>query len=319
LPHQGTKVRITQLEKKIDALEVLKYCEETLYGLVLPIASNEPMCILVNQRKVDPQIPSGKDVLINTKYGQIKGNLTSAKTGTLDVLCKGVKIKEVNPDPTHPVKGFVNVDWIEPTTDRHDFIMDTDEYKTFYLSLRNYIISNFPSQYEIVSKRKKKVMKLLAKLMGEVIREVGLAPKIIAEAKKYERIPIKKEEVKKHWEEKPPYVDILSKIGRTKFKDRPVKTDYGILWTQGPCGRENPAVLVDPVMKYVIFNSDNDYFKKFDELHPREQAVSMVPLYARGYALILRGYENINEYQHFVDDISARLLSKLMSKLIRPE
>ena len=95
---------------------------------------------------------------------------------------------------------------------------------------------------------------------------------------------------------------------------RPINTKYGIKWSQGHFG-ENPAVLADLDSKTIYFNLDNSYFSGLDGLKPQQQIISMVPLFARGIVSMLDEYKTLPEFQTMVDDVSARLLSKLLKRI----
>ena len=100
LTHKGTQITIRELKVEIKKNELIKYLKENLYGLILPIACKDhPMKIFVNGQKVSPNSVEGTDGIISTPLGEIFCNLKPSKTSKIDVLFRGVKVKEVHPVP----------------------------------------------------------------------------------------------------------------------------------------------------------------------------------------------------------------------------
>ena len=144
LHHRGTQITIRGLKIHFSKEELIQYIKENLYGLILPIASkNHPMKIFVNGEKVTPPQFSGTPGIISTELGDIFCNLTPVKTAKIDALYRGVKVRDVNPAPTHPAKGYFNVDWVTPTPDRSNFT-DTKESRMFFPEIKKYILKNIP-------------------------------------------------------------------------------------------------------------------------------------------------------------------------------
>jgi hypothetical protein len=328
LPHTGTRFKITELVREIDIKELTEYAANNRYGLMLPgIVTEKPMDIIINQKKVEAKMPRGRKFNINCSlegvgYGAITGVLLPTKTSKLiDVLRRGVKIKETfNPAPTHPVEGFINVDWLKPVTNRHDFIMDSKEYGAFHLSVRNYLIKSFPSSEEIISKRKIKSIRYLAELMGDIIKDVGL-PKDMSMPDIQFKEP-EKPKPQKNWTnpteeptEKPvenvPRIVLSTRKAPLKPTNKPIRK-YGISWYPSNCGKDEPAILVDTYVKSVIFNMDNELMKKCDEMRTTEQRIAMTSLFGSGYALLLnKQSEGMKEYERFANDITAKLISRI--------
>src|SRR3972149_6081645 len=96
LSHRGTQITITELKTELHKDEIIKYIKENLYGLILPIASKQPMMIFVNEEKVVPNRFSGIQGTISTPLGDIDCNLIPAKTTKIDLLYRGVKVREDN-------------------------------------------------------------------------------------------------------------------------------------------------------------------------------------------------------------------------------
>ena len=67
------------------------------------------------------------------------------KTSKIDALFRGVKVREVNPAPTHPAKGYFDVDWIIPTPDRSNFTA-SKESVLFFSEIKKYILRKYSSK-----------------------------------------------------------------------------------------------------------------------------------------------------------------------------
>jgi hypothetical protein len=326
LSHVGTKFKISQLTdvaRNIDPNDVTEYCRENMYGIMLSgIATKKPMEIIVNDKIVEAKMPRGREVRIPCSFGEINGVLLpSKKTTKIDALRRGIKIKDINPAPTHPAEGFFNSNWLEPTTDRHDFVTDTPEYGTFYSAVRNYMIKNIPSSEEIVSRRKIKSIRYLADLMGDIIKDVGLPKDMSMPDIKFKE----PEEAKpqKNWVNPPettaeklienvPRIVLSTRKTPLKPTNKPIRSKYGISWYPSNCGNDEPAILVDTYAKAVIFNMDHEFMKRCDDMRMTEQRLSLVPLFARGYTLLMKKQEiSMKEFEKSVDNISAKLISRI--------
>ena len=110
LSHHGTQITITELKIELKKEDIIKYIKENLYGLILPIASENIMKIFVNGEKVNPSGFSGNFGTISTPFGDLYCNLAPAKMAKIDLLYRGVKVREANPAPTHPARGYFSVD-----------------------------------------------------------------------------------------------------------------------------------------------------------------------------------------------------------------
>lgn len=325
LPHVGTMAIISGLDRDMDLIDIVSYCNSNLYGLILPgIASDRPMSIYVNRTPISPTMPEGKGVKIRTKFGPIRGVLSASDASRLDVLLRGVKIKNINPETTRPVSGYVNVDWLKPTTDRHDFVRDSDEYTAFYESLRKYIRRTFPTHYEGISRKKRTQMRSLARMMDVVIEKVGIFPEPIETTvpERLKKTPAQQRPVRQPAEPpatpQPSQTDVgntgnydftLRPDGSPKRGMRPIRSKYGIDWVLGQYGEDSPSVIVNGDSNTVVFNMDKVYVSGIDDMSPRERVLMMVHLFARGYALLVGEFADIGKYQDFVDDVSFRLLS----------
>jgi len=176
LGHKGTQITIRGLKIHFSKDELIQYIKENLYGLILPIASKEhPMKIFVDGEKVSPTPFSGTLGIISTELGDIHCNLTPVKTSKVDALYRGVKVREVNPAPTHPAKGYFNVDWVTPTPDRSNFT-DTKEARRFFFEIKKYILRNIPAKNEDSPKDLEKSIRDVAKIIDQIFRDIGIQP-----------------------------------------------------------------------------------------------------------------------------------------------
>src|SRR2546428_3659901 len=176
LSHQGTQITITELKIELKKDEVIKYIKENLYGLILPIACpTNPMKIFVNGEKVTPGSFSGSSGTINTSFGDIYYNLAPAKLAKIDLLYRGVKVREANPAPTHPARGYFNVDWVTPTPDRSNFT-DSEEARLFFAEIRKYVLRHIPAKSEDSPKDLERSLKEVTKLFDQILRDMGMLP-----------------------------------------------------------------------------------------------------------------------------------------------
>ena len=139
LSHKGTRLTITELNKPIDKDEVVTYIKEELYGLILPIASKKNVIqIFVNDEKVKPEVPHGKDKILINHFGNIQCSLYPASVSKIDILYRGIKICEIDPEDNLNAIGYVNVDWLNFISDEYK-IADTEEGHLFLSEIKNWI------------------------------------------------------------------------------------------------------------------------------------------------------------------------------------
>ena len=329
LSHVGTRIKISELKREIHGDEVIDYCKRNLYGLILSIASPHAITIFVNQIKVKPRSIEGTKGQIATPFGHIDCILTPTKTSSIDVLYRGVKVKEVNPAPTHPAEGYFNVDWLTPTSDRHDFA-DNEEYRLFYSEIRRYVMKNIPTKAQERPEEIRQTVRLLAKQVKEILREMGVLPpammpitsersgdffgsaeepKLCQETEDHE--PQEKEAREEHQRE--PQLRLHAKMLGGK-KNTPLRTDYGINYLIDHAGTDKPPVNSYREDKYIIINLDHDLVKTSMTLNRNQRLVALAPLITRGVFHILEATADLNRYESFADNFLTKQYSKIASE-----
>ena len=324
LNHKGTQITIRDLKIKLDKDKVIQYIKENLYGLILPIACpTHPMMILVNGQKVQPTLFAGTRGQISTQYGDIRCNLTPTKTAKIDALFRGVKVREVNPAPTHPAKGYFDVDWIIPTPDRSNFTA-SKESDLFFSEIKKYILRNIPAKSDATPKDLEKALKDLSKLFDDILRDLNILPETempIAKSSKPSDLKMagtdenNPDEEENKQEEKEPE----SERKRIQHKilmgpERPIKSAYGINYIIKKYGVAKPAVVAFKEEKLIIINLDHDLVKNIRSLKPSMQIISLAPLVSRGIWHILENYTDLNGYEEYIDDMTSSLFLKMFSE-----
>ena len=322
LNHKGTQITIRNLKVEIKKDELIKYLKENLYGLILPIACPEhPMKVFVNGEKVCPTNVDGNFGTIVTSFGEIYCNLKPSKTSKIDALFRGVKVKEVNPAPTHPARGYFNVDWTIPTPDRSNFT-DSEEAKLFYTEIKKYLLKYIPAKNEDSPKDLEKSMRELSKLFDDILRDLQILPQNqmpmsktstptdlklggIAEQETNHKKSKDKESEETHQERRKLQHKIL------KGKEKPLKSAYGINYVLSKVGRDKPAIVTFKEEKLIIINLDHDLIKNLHGLRPIQKNMILCTLLARGHFHILETFRNIVSYEEYVDNMVSTAISKI--------
>ena len=324
LNHKGTQITIRDLKIQLDKDKVIQYIKENLYGLILPIACpTHPMMILVNGQKVQPTLFAGTRGQISTQYGDIRCNLTPTKTAKIDALFRGVKVREVNPAPTHPAKGYFDVDWIIPTPDRSNFTA-SKESDLFFSEIKKYILRNIPAKSDVTPKDLEKALKDLSKLFDDILRDLNILPQTempVAKSSKDSDLKMAGTDESNPDEEENKQEEKESESERRRIQhrilrgpERPIKSAYGINWKIHKCGAGKPAVVTYKEEKLIIINQDNDLVKNIQGMKPALKAVALVPLLSRGIWRILENYTDLNGYEAYIDDMTSNLFSKMFSE-----
>ena len=323
LSHQGTQITITELKTELHKDEIIKYIKENLYGLLLPIASDKPMMILVNGEKVVPQRFSGTLGIISTALGDIYCNLIPTKTSKIDLLYRGVKVREANPAPTHPAKGYFNVDWVTPTPDRSNFA-DSEEARTFFAEIKKYVLKHIPSKSEYAPRDLEKSLKEVSKLFDQILRDLGILPENLmpvsrtAKPSDLEMGGVAEREMhqlEKEEEKQEPQIERKRLDHRIlKGENRPLKSAYGIYYVIRKAGKDKPAVIPYKEEKTIIINLDHDLVRNIHELRPIQKNIALGFLIARGHYHILESFRDIVGYEEYVDSMMATLFSKMTSE-----
>jgi hypothetical protein len=322
LNHKGTQITIRDLKVEIKKDELIKYLKENLYGLILPIACPEhPMKIFVNNEKVSPVSIDGTSGIISTSFGDIFSNLKPSKTSKIDALFRGVKVKEVNPAPTHPARGYFNVDWTIPTLDRSNFT-DSEEARLFHAEIKKYVLKHIPSKNEDAPKDLEKSIRELSKLFDDILRDLQILPQNMMPASKtsspddlkvggisnQENNPNESED-KDSTETQEERKGLQHKI--LKGREKPLKSAYGVNYVMRKVGRDKPAIVTFKEDKLIIINLDHDLIKNLHGLRPLQKNMILCSLLARGHFHILESFRNIVGYEEYVDNMLSTAISKI--------
>ena len=324
LSHRGTQITISELKTELHKDEIIKYIKENLYGLILPIASQNPMMVFVNEKKVVPNRFSGMQGTISTPLGYIDCNLIPTKTTKIDLLFRGVKVREANTSPTHPARGYFNVDWVTPTPDRSNFA-DSEEKRLFFEEIKKYVLKHIPAKNEDAPRDLENTLKEVSKLFDQILRDLGMLPENLMPVSKTakpsdlemgavaEREIISKENEDKEKQE--PQIErkrLEHKI--LKGENKPLKSAFGINYVIRKAGKDKPAVISYKEEKTIIINLDHDLVKNTIKFRPLQRNVALGFLIARGHFHILEAYVDLHRYEEFVDNMVATLFSKMISE-----
>ena len=323
LSHHGTQITITELKTELKNEDVKKYIKENLYGLILPIASENTMKIFINGEKVVPSGFSGNFGTISTAFGDIYCNLAPAKMSKIDLLYRGVKVREANPAPTHPARGYFNVDWVTPTPDRSNFT-DSEEARLFFAEIRKYVLRHIPSKNEAYPRNLEKSLKEVSKLFDQILRDRGILPETLMPTTRTARESdllmggISEREIISQ-QESIEVEKIESQIERKRLEhkilkgeNRPLKSGYGIYYVIRREGKDKPAVITFREEKIIIINQDHDLIRNIMNLNPNQRVISLGFLLARGHFNILETFRNIAGYDEYVDSMVSTLLGKMI-------
>ncbi len=323
LQHIGTQITIRDLKIHFSKEELVQYIKENLYGLILPIASHDfPMKIYVNGEKIHSHLLSGTSGIISTQFGDIHCNLTPSKSAKIDALYRGVKVREVNPAPTHPAKGYFNVNWVTPTPDRSNFT-ESRESRAFFPEVKKYILLNIPAKNEDSPKDLEKSVKELSKLIDQILRDLEIMPESMMPASKTSKpndlkmegitpkdnSDVQDESKDRHEsdeEKKPRYNKIL------KGSEKPLKSAHGVLYVTRKEGKDKPAIIAYREEKLIIINSDNHLIKNLNKLRPLQRNIGLGQLLIRGHFHILEEYVDLPRYEEYVDNMTSILFSKMV-------
>jgi len=326
LHHKGTQITIRGLKIHFSKEEVIQYIKESLYGLILPIASkNHPMKVFVNGEKVTPSPFSGDNGIISTEFGDIFCTLNPAKTGKIDALYRGVKVREVNPAPTHPARGYFDVDWVTPTPDRSNFT-ETKESVKFFAEIKKYILRNIPSKNEVSPRDLEKSLRDISKLFDQILRDLGMLPQNLMPVSKTskpsdlkvggitERQPPESEQSEPHEHHEPQDEKKRLQHKILKGEERPLKSAFGINYVIRKDGKDKPAIVPYREEKLIIINLDHDLVKNLVKLRPLQRNIALGFLIARGHFHILEHFVDLPRYEEFVDNMVSTLFSKMISE-----
>lgn len=323
LSHRGTQITITELKMELKKDEIIKYIKENLYGLILTIACEQnPMMVFVNGVKVVPTKFSGNSATIATPFGDIYCNLCPAKMAKIDLLYRGVKVREANPAPNHPARGYFNVDWVTPTSDRSNFT-DSEEAKLFFEQIRKYVLRHIPAKSEDAPRDLEKSLKEVSKLFDQILRDLGMLPETLMPVSRTAREsdlqmgsvnehdittakePTEQEKQESRIEKKRLEHKIL------KGENKPLKSAFGINYVIRKEGKDKPAVITFREEKTIIINRDHDLIKNILKLRPNQRNIALGFLIGRGHFHILEMFRNVTGYDEYVDSMVSTLYAKM--------
>lgn len=139
----GTTVILYEVSQNFTTQEVADRLKKTI-----PLDAKN-FEVFINNKKIEPIFIQGKkfEININTKYGKVEGNIIIANKSLpyneLGIRCcvKNVMITrnlfgfEDYGHGTRRITGKVNADFLDFTSDRDNFIINTNEYKEFYSAM----------------------------------------------------------------------------------------------------------------------------------------------------------------------------------------
>lgn len=327
LGHEGTRIVVKELRRTTDKDKVGNYLMNKIPLLLL----DSNFRVLVNKKELKPAAYTGINVAIRTKYGPIRGIIApTKKEGLIQCCCKGVIIKDACPDPARPVKGYVNADWLNLTADRDDFIAD-DRWHAFFSAITKWIGDNIPSMRAKMEQRMLRTIAKMVKILGRVAKRLGylvegaipvskghkeLHPPSMfksamdAEASLREPRRVARRR-KKPRIRRPTYIKFHGKILKPErpVTTKPILTDYGITVDQLYLGKGRPPVFPQRP-NYLILNLSNPITK---EIWSRRGMYNQLLawLLARGYALLLGHYDDIEEYLSMTDKLFSNMLNEM--------
>jgi hypothetical protein len=323
LPHIGTKITLRDLKRSAEPEEVRSYLAKTFQLLL-----SKDFRIFVNGQEVKPPaklLPP--NVEIDTAYGKIVGRLEK-KGGLINIFLRGVFVKGEIIEANRLASGYVNVDFLIPTTDREDFVRDNEQWKEFLSKLRAYIIANYPPRRELVSKAFRKLLNKVAKnLTRAVVRlklpvegqvsstetgETGETPEKTMRKKKREKAEDKLKKlvhVEKEKKEKVSLTRFQAKVMR-KVIGRSIKTGFGLKIRMAKAGeKERPVVSVPP--NTVVVNIENPIIEILQEgkkYKPHEKELLLSRLIMEAYTDLVGKKPSKKEFLEMLDRLTLEYL-----------
>ena len=318
LHHQGTRFSIRELKRSADPKEMLEYLSKTLALLL-----SDKFRVFVNETEVEQRFRRTLNVAIKTTFGQISGYL-EAKGHQISMLCKGLHVTTKIIYPERLASGWVNADFLIPSTARDDFVQDNPEWKEFNDQLRAYIGSKFPRKTEASKKSFRKLLRKITSQLGQAVKELGLPvegsiPK--SNRTKDEKVDFGVEAILKNpkeeaaeWkpppqEKRPPPIRMSSKL-LEKTIGRPIRTDFGVIIVEAELGEDvRPTLAIPP--NQIAINLDNSLTKLLYDKKPVEAVPLLTRLIAEAYVDLLGKTFDRPEYLRLTDSITLSTLGRL--------
>lgn len=324
LPHKGTNITVRNLKRQAEPEEVRKYLAKTFQLLL-----SKNFRIFVNGLEVKPPakvLPP--NVNIDTAYGKINGRLEK-KGGLINIFLRGVFVKGEIIEPNRMASGWVNVDFLVPTTDREDFVRDNDQWREFLNKLRTYICANYPARREVVSKSFRKLLNKVAKRLTHAVTKLRLsvegATPTSSEGDVGEVPDTHKRRRKKKEAEVKKLVEIKEKEGKEKkvklsrFQarvmkrviGRAIKTGFGLSIIPGKAGEKARPVVPIPPNKVVV-NLDNPITRILYEgkrYKPSEAELLLTRLTLEAYTDLVGKSPGKREFLDLIDRLTLEALT----------
>jgi len=319
VPHRGTRITVRDLKRSAELEEVRKYLGRTFHLLL----SNN-FRIFVNEQEVKPPRKIPPNVGVDTVYGKMTGGLEK-KGAQINIFLRGVYVKSEVIDPNRLASGWVNVDFLTPTTDREDFVRDNDQWREFSGKLRTHITTNYPSRREAIKKSFRKLLRKVAKNLtravtrlrlpiegtmptSEETEEVGETPDISKKGKRKKEIELvhirekrKKERVR--------LARFEAKLMK-KVIGRPIKTSFGLKIRTANLGEKaRPVVPVQPNTVVVnIGNRITQILHEGKQYKAREAELLLTRLVMEAYTDLAGKYPGKKEFLDITDRLTLESL-----------
>jgi hypothetical protein len=323
LPHVGTKIIVRNLKRSAEPEEVRKYLGKTFQLLL-----SKDFRIFVDKQEVKPPVkllPPNVD--IDTAYGKISGRLEK-KGGQINIFLRGVFVKGEVIEPNRLASGYVNVDFLIPTTDREDFVRDNDQWREFSDKIRSHIATNYPPRRELVSKSFRKLLNKVAKNLTRAVArlklliegatptseqgETGEIPDTLKKRKKKKEIEEKElVHIKEEKKEKVRLTRFQAKVMK-KVVGRSIKTGFGLKIRTAPAGEKaRPVIPVPP--NTVVVNIENPIVKILHEgkrYKPSEAELLLSRLVMEAYTDLVGKNPSKKEFLEITDRLTLESLKE---------
>jgi len=203
--HEGTRMILNRLYKKISISETEKYLKQSV-----PLRAKKFKIFLNNKRITAKTVPGRIiPIKVDTMYGEIRGQIVIAinprdvSEPGLECQVKQVFIKrslfgidKKYHQGTNKITGNVNADFLPLISSRSDFVLDSSEYKLFHQIIYkklDEVIAEIKKQSE--TKNLNKITKELQDVMRHIRDALVMNPDFIPQGKAISRL--KKEARKK--------------------------------------------------------------------------------------------------------------------------
>ena len=297
LDHQGTKLVVEDPSYVPTQEELIKFIGKT-FGLWI----KKGLEIIVNDETVKPF----KEIIVEEQkiVKGVTGNIREDQkgTGSLDVYIKHVYVTSVLVDQNYLYSGWVNCNWITPTTARDDVVKD-EKFRKFLNSMKEYV-KKFPEKEpKSFTNEEKVLLTEMNKLTETFLQENDI--KVIGKtgARKTKEVEqmvevsvggssmlVKKREVSEKDDDEEnddaPTKERNNPEETQKLNDKPIrhlnKNKFGVLVVNQQYGEEKPPIFFFPP-NVIVLNTNNPLYifamRPSSNLGP--QYVRVLPYLAR--------------------------------------